>query len=694
MVRETLRIALLVVIAPSVANGEDVAPETSDLEAFFGPKTELATGYDRPERLAPGVIETISRDDIEAMGAISFDEIMQRASGVVVQKNRVNDPVFAFRGVYNELNPQVLLMIDGSPISDPVAGGRPIAWNMLAPAIERVEIIRGPGSSVFGADAYTGVVNIITMGAVRESLSEVGIFVGNFGTIGGYALKSFRIGQTRANLTIQGRRHNGDADQIATADAQSFADALASTMASRAPARLRTDRSEISVRLNVKPNDQLSVFAAYDGFVDTGSGFASTFLADEFHEFNNHLFSAGSRFSTAIGDTKFDLKTRVLVNDLSARTLVAPEGAIAPAIAGFVPFDLRNQFDYQSIDARFEVDLIRDLGAHTLRLGVGGVHQRGYDIVDSRNFLIAPLGFIPNASSELVNVEELGQLPNSPGSQRSIGFVLIQDEWRLSPEITLTTGLRYDHYTEFGGTVNPRVSLVWAPDLATTAKILYGAAFRPPTFLEFRTNPGAIITGNPELEPETIDTIEVEVSHVFSDTFSASVSGFFFRADDTITVINTLTVPTFNNAEGFKGKGVEVTFDATPIPGFSVNGHYAFNDVTTRDTNTRLANAPAHSAFFDVEIALFRSIQANVVGSYVGKRPRELADPRPAVDDYFRADLVLAWQPVTLPGLEANFAVKNVFDTHYSDPTTSFLLAPGDFPREGRSVIVQLKKSF
>lgn len=676
------------------AEAQEAFAPSSDLDAFFGPKTELATGYDRPERLAPGVVETITSDEIEALGAVSFDEIMQRTAGVVVQKNRVNDPVFTFRGVYNELNPQVLIMIDGTPISDPVAGGRPIAWNMLAPAIERVEIIRGPGSAVFGADAFTGVVNIITKGAVREDLSDLGVFGGNFGSVGGYALQSFDIGETSVNLTLQGRRTAGDPDQVGIADAQSLADALTGTMASGAPGRLRTDRSEIAARLNLKPAESLTLFASYDAFFNTGSAYASTFHVDDFHEFNNHLVSGGFGFRAHAGETRVDINGRVLWNNLSARTLVAPAGALSPATQNLVPFELRSQFDYESIDARLEAAAVRDIGQHTLRFGAGGVHQRGYDILDRRNFLISPSGFIPAASPDLVDVLSLGQLPNSSGSERTIGFVSIQDEWRLSPELTLTAGLRYDHYSVFGGTLNPRASLVWAPSLATTVKLLYGAAFRAPTFLEFRTNPGAIIAGNPDLEPETIDTFEVEISYRFADEFTASVSGFYFKSEDAIAVVNTPTVPTFDNTAGFEGKGVEATFSFSPLASLSLKGHYAYQRVTMRDTGMRYADAPAHSAFADLEFKPSEGFRANLITSYVGERARAFGDPRPPLYDYIRTDVILAWRPPLLQGLEARVAIKNIFDVEYADPTTSYLLAPGDFPREGRSIVGSLSKSF
>ncbi len=246
--------------------------------------------------------------------------------------------------------------------------------------------------------SYAGVVNIVTKGAVREKLSEVGAFGGNFNSFGGYALQSFDLLGARANFTIQGRHTGGDPDQIAVADAQTFMDFLAGTRASKAPARLRTDRSEIAGRLNLKLGEKASLFASYDGFFNTGSGFASTFQAGDFNEFNNHLFASGGAFETPFKKGRLTIKGRVLLNDLSAGTLVAPAGALSPAIPGLLPFDLKTQFNYQSIDARIEAAMVRDIGSHTLRFGGGGARQRGFNILNSRNFRVTPAGLLPTSS--------------------------------------------------------------------------------------------------------------------------------------------------------------------------------------------------------------------------------------------------------------------------------------------------------
>ena len=96
-----------------------------------------------------------------------------------------------------------------------------------------------------------------------------------------------------------------------------------------------------------------------------------------------------------------------------------------------------------------------------------------------------------------------------PEKARENRYMFLQDAWAFAPNWELTTGIRYDHYSDFGSTTNPRIALVWqiTPDFFT--KLLYGRAFRAPSFRELYLNNITVLRGNPNLEPETIDTLEL-----------------------------------------------------------------------------------------------------------------------------------------------------------------------------------------
>ena len=140
-------------LAPISMTGAIVAPQAfarDDLSSMYEGMVEVATGYPTPEGLAPSIVELISRREIEASGAQTLGEVLQRATGVHVSRNRVGDDIFVIRGFYNEVNAQVLILIDGDPLRDPITGSRPVGWEMLPSAIERIEIVRGPGSALLG----------------------------------------------------------------------------------------------------------------------------------------------------------------------------------------------------------------------------------------------------------------------------------------------------------------------------------------------------------------------------------------------------------------------------------------------------------------------------------------------------------------------------------------------------------------
>ncbi|MEO0879412.1 MAG: TonB-dependent receptor, partial [Pseudomonadota bacterium] len=374
---------------------------------------------------------------------------------------------------------------------------------------------------------------------------------------------------------------------------------------------------------------------------------------------------------------------------------VSPEGAATPAPPFTLPFDAFSVFEYKTIDARIEGNATRSFGDHTLRAGVGGIHQSSFDIVDQRNFLLTPLGPVPGPSPTLLDAQDLGQPPQTDGTTRHVGYAFVQDEWQISSDLTATVGMRFDHYSDLGGTFNPRASLVWTPTLTTTVKLLYGSAFRPPTFLESATDEnGPIVSGSAELNAETVDTFEAAIEQRLAPDLRLSLNGFFYRTDEEILVENTLAGPRFLNGMGVRGVGMEASLVYAPKGPIRVRANYALADVTNRETETAAPNVARHIAFVDLGVAPTPSFAINTILSYVGERSRAFADPRPPLDDYLRTDLTLRYTPRGLEGLSATLAARNLFDADLADPTTDALFAPGDLPLEGRRLTFFVDFSF
>ena len=123
-----------------------------------------ATGSLKPVYLAPSVATVITAVQIEKMGATTLDEILETVPGLHVAPSGLNilSSIWSVRGIRTSINPQVLLLLNGVGINSASDGGRVHRYNMPVSMISRVEVIRGPGSAIYGADAFAGTINVIT----------------------------------------------------------------------------------------------------------------------------------------------------------------------------------------------------------------------------------------------------------------------------------------------------------------------------------------------------------------------------------------------------------------------------------------------------------------------------------------------------------------------------------------------------
>ncbi|MEQ1547007.1 TonB-dependent receptor plug domain-containing protein, partial [Methyloglobulus sp.] len=156
-----LRAFILVFIQAAHAENS----EFDGLEDTYGNEKMLsiATGHPIPQKLSPSVTSVLTSKDIEKIGARRLEDVLEYLPGIHVSSARAGNTnnVIGFRGIYSEANTQVLVLINGIPQRNTFIGGKPFAWTMPVKNISHIEVIRGPGSMLYGGDATTGVINII-----------------------------------------------------------------------------------------------------------------------------------------------------------------------------------------------------------------------------------------------------------------------------------------------------------------------------------------------------------------------------------------------------------------------------------------------------------------------------------------------------------------------------------------------------
>ncbi|MCP4702289.1 MAG: TonB-dependent receptor plug domain-containing protein, partial [Gammaproteobacteria bacterium] len=236
-------------------------------------RTTVATGEEQDMAKAPSVTTVITARDMEAMGADYLDEVLETVPGLHVARSGGHDaPLYTFRGMYAPPGqPQTLMLLNSIPLTTVFSRGMNFIWgDMQINAISRIEIIRGPGSAVYGADAFAGVINIITKTKKEIDGTETGLRGGSFGTGQGWILHGGAYGGIDVAGALQFRTTDGH-EEIVEVDGQTGMDQRFGTNASYAPGPVNMQRKNIDARLDLsKGNWQLR--AGWKGVRDYGTG--------------------------------------------------------------------------------------------------------------------------------------------------------------------------------------------------------------------------------------------------------------------------------------------------------------------------------------------------------------------------------------------------------------------------------------
>ena len=211
-----------------------------------------------PERQNPlyqsaAVTSVITADQIKSMGATELHEVLETVPGVhAALRQDTYDYSYSFRGIRNTQNSQVLMLLNGTRITMPYDGTLMTSTELPIEAIQRVEVIRGPGSALYGADAFAGVINIITKKAKDINGVALGVRAGDHDTQSGWGQVSGQWAGWDVATSLQYQHTNGDNGRIVNADVQTGIDSAFGTQASHAPGHLNTRYETLNGHLNLQ----------------------------------------------------------------------------------------------------------------------------------------------------------------------------------------------------------------------------------------------------------------------------------------------------------------------------------------------------------------------------------------------------------------------------------------------------------
>lgn len=692
-------------------------PDEAELALSYGSHdfVTIATGVSQPLSSAPAAATVITADDIRRMGAVDLNQVLETVPGLHVGLSSLRfSPVYSIRGIHTDKNPQVLVLVNGTPITQSFLGDRGVNFNMPVESVSRIEVIRGPGSAVYGADAFSGVIDIITKSGQDYQGVETGIRAGSFDTVATWGMYGGRINDIDVSLSIEGSTTNGDSGRTASSDAQSVFDQLFATTASQAPGSFSTGADRVDTRIELTTQNWFTRFWNWR-LIDQGVGPGLTQSLDPkgHAEADNYLIEVGLHEQQIADHWTAEARISYMdINSQSEQTLF-PAGTVLPIGSdgninlvspvqpvAFTDGLIGNPEVYEQHLRLDSAALYRGLRDHTWRIGAG-LYYSELSSKETKNFgpgvIDGTLTPINGALTSVTNTP----YNFMPDESRTVQYLSLQDQWNFAPDWNLTTGVRYDHYSDFGSTVNPRLALVWNTRQDLTTKLLYGRAFRAPSFAELFTINNPVVIGNPDLDPETINTYELAFDYHPTFDTRIGLSLFKYKIEDLIRFVpdNTGASATAANTAGQDGHGFELELDSKLTAALDLRTYYAFQDSTDLSTHSQAAFSPKHQAYMQLRWRPIELWDISTQVKWIGERTREPTDPRDALDSYTQVNAAIT--RTSIGGTwSLQLSALNLFDTDALEPSPAEpgvpagSLMPGDYPLAGRALYLTGRMAF
>ncbi len=584
---------------------------------------------------APSSVTVVTADEIRKYGYRTVAEALRSVPGLYINYDRS----FHYLGVRGfrwpgDFNGRILLLIDGHRVNENTTDAHVFGTEFILDVdlIDRLEIIRGPGSSLYGSNALLAVVNVITKTGKDIGGLEVSGALGSFDATKGRVTYGDTLGDD-VEVLISGTSYDSDGPEL-------YIPEFDDPATNNGLVRNDDDRFE-SLVANVQYGD------------------LSLLLLHTEREKGIPL----APWNTVFGDSRARRWTEATVAALTyARDLSETWRFECGTSYGRLDYDADWPINIGGVGD--PPDIIISQARKRGRWWEGDVHVVGKPF--DRHTVTVGGEFRWNLRQDQSNRDQVVRLDDSRDSQN--WGLYVQDEFEIFDGTTIIGGLRYDEYDTFGGSTNPRLALIQEIDEETTLKLLCGRAFRAPNADELYYHDGNTTSkAAQELDPETIDTYEVVLERVLTPHWRGTASGFYYLMDDLIAqeVDPADGLEVYRNIDEVEAHGLELALDGRWESGLQTRASYSYVDAENETTGAALVNSPHHLAKFNLIVPVVEEILfAGLEVQYSGES-KTLDDDY--ADDFVLANLTLTYTSPSRP-LEVSVGLYNLFDVEYGHP--------------------------
>jgi len=664
---------------------EDSLDEIEDsLADFYGDEefVSIATGTKKSIHKAPSVATVITSDDIQAMGANTIHQVIETVTGIHTYPSNFNrmNPSYSIRGIHTAENSQVLVLVNGIRTTFAFNGAKWNIFDLGVNLIDRVEIIRGPGSAVYGADAYSGVINIITKGTQDAFKNDAGVRTGSFETKSAWFNYGYQQNDLKLSFNGQWQDTSGDSSRVVQADLLHL---LGLPDLSNAPGALDTRHRYVDLHAQLDFKGLYANLWHLDIEGGTGAGAAQALSNSDKTTAKQTNIEIGYK-ATITDNLTIDINLFHQNYEDFTYFKIFPDGYIdvdgVKYTDGFIGAPKGEDTNY---GFKF-ISTYSGINQHNIRVELG--HKDTQEVTDEwKNF--GP-GIIEEGQT--TQDDTLTSVKGTPyiylgDNERRLSYISLQDEWAFASDWEFTAGIRYDDYSDFGSTVNPRLALVWQTQHNLTTKLLYGSAFRAPSFGELYSSNNPVLRGNPELKPEEIDTVELAIDYRPNFDWKILFNIYKYQASDLIGVV------AGQKQNSLEQDGIGSEFEAH----WQVNNQlkiklgYAWQDAEDSAGNS-IADAPQQTIDMNIQWQVMPSLRLYADSFWINNRKRSSADPRVAIEDYNLTNLTLNY--TAFDNLTLTLAAKNIFNSNAREASNGVIAE--DYPLEERGYWLTAKVNY
>ena len=611
-----------------------------------------ASKYEQKTTEAPSSVTIVSADEIKRYGYRTLADVLRAQQGFYVSYDR-NYAFLGARGVnLGDFNSRILLLVNGHRVNNNLTDGAYIGTACLLDVdlVDRVEIIRGPGSVLYGNNAFFGVINVVTRNGKQVNGVEVSGEYASFDTYKG----RFTVGKSFTNgveFLLSGSYYDSAGpDHL-------FYEEFNTPAQNNGIATDRDAAAFGSFFGSLSYRD----FTLQGGYISREKGNPT---AQYFTTFNDpRLRTVDDR---SYVDLKFTHEFPEVV-DVTARAYYDQAGYKigypfgSPVASAF--FMEVQQGAWWGMELQLNKRLYEK---HVIT--VGAEYRDDFE-QDQRVF---------DVSTTYTDVH---------ADRQSYG-VYAQGDFQLRTNLHLNGGVRYDQYGDFDPSFNPRLALIYNPLPSSTFKVLYGTAFRAPNFQEL-SDPRFL-----DIQPEEITSYELVYEQEFGQHLRSSVSRFYNQMDDLIVFRS----GSFANVDA-ETQGMELAVEGNWPMGVRGRASYTFQNTVDHSVGQDVPDSPEHLFKFNLSVPLFRDkIFAGLEYQYTSSRHTYYTTttgstaPGQDAEGFGVLNLTLFSQNL-VKNLEFSASVYNLLNESYADPATRMHLQD-QLPQDGRTFRLKLTYRF